>query len=322
MKDKQGRKIDYMRISITDRCNLRCQYCMPDDIELVDHEMILRFEEILRVCRVASELGITKFKITGGEPLVRRECMDLIRQIKELPLVEQVTITTNGVLLKDYLPELKDMSIDGINISLDTLDSEAYKRITGRDELETVMSAIKEAVEMGLPIKINCVPIKEMIQTDIMDMVELATKIPVDIRFIEIMPLGLGEKFTSISRQEIIDQIKERYPNANWTNKKRGNGPASYLSDNNWLGNVGFIDAINHKFCNSCNRIRLTSTGFLKACLCFQNGIDLRKELRGNTDDKRLKYLIKQTIDQKPIEHRLESKDRDSESRFMSQIGG
>ena len=296
MNDKMGRKIDYMRISITDRCNLRCQYCMPDDIELVEHEMILRFEEILRICKVASELGIKKIKITGGEPLVRRGCMELIRQIKELPLIEQVTITTNGVLLKEYLSELKDMKIDGINISLDALDPEAYKQITGRDEFETVMGAIRAAVEMGLRVKINCVPIKEMIRTNVMDMVDLVTVMPVDVRFIELMPLGLGKNFTSVTRQEIIEQIKFKYPHANWTNEIRGNGPATYLNDSNWLGNVGFIDAMNHKFCDSCNRIRLTSTGFLKSCLCFQNGIDLRKELRGDIDDSHLKYLIETAI--------------------------
>ena len=195
MKDLQGRDINYMRISITDRCNLRCKYCMPDGIELLPMSEILTFEEILRVCEQAVELGITRFKITGGEPLVRRRCVELISQIKALPGVEQVTMTTNGILLSRYLDELLDAGLDAVNISLDTLNRGRFEEITGFDQLPEVLRSIDAAVDSGLRVKVNVVLQQDKNADEWQKILEIAERRPIDVRFIEMMPIGRGREY-------------------------------------------------------------------------------------------------------------------------------
>ncbi len=311
MKDQYARSIDYMRISITDRCNLRCTYCMPVDIEKLEHESILTYEEILRVCRSASSLGIRKIKITGGEPLVRKDAVKLIAEIKAIPGIEYVTLTTNGVLLEEYIEELARIPLDGINVSLDTLNPDTFKKITGREEYYKVWNGLQKLIESGIPAKINCVPQKGVNEEELMDIADLAVKLPVDVRFIEMMPIGYGKEYEPIKGEEIKSKIEEKYPDIASQKKRRGFGPAEYITSDEWKGNIGFINAISHKFCSACNRIRLTSRGFLKPCLCFGDGIDLMAAMRSGVSDKELTNLLSNAIKKKPLEHNFNRKNQD-----------
>lgn len=322
MKDLYQREIDYMRISVTDRCNLRCKYCMPHDIDLLRHEDILSYEEIVRIGHVAAQQGIRNLKVTGGEPLVRKGCVDLICELKRISGIEHVTLTTNGVLLKKFLPDLKEAGIDGINISLDTLDPEVYKKITGRDEFSKVWDSFLEAVQMGLKVKLNCVPMKGYNEDSYLSMAQLAQKYPVDVRFIEMMPIGYGRQFGSVDGNEILRQIMTYYPNLTQSKKKRGFGPAYYYEGPELKGSIGFIEALNHKFCSRCNRIRLTADGYLKTCLYYKNSVNLKKMLRENVSDQELLNVFEQTLLEKPKEHHFGQIEDGTESRKMSQIGG
>lgn len=322
MKDLYQREIDYMRISVTDRCNLRCKYCMPHDIELLQHEDILSYEEILRIGRIAAEQGIHTLKVTGGEPLVRKGCVDFIHDLKKIPGIDHVTLTTNGVLLKEFLSDLKEAGVDRINISLDTLDSQEYKRITGRDEFDRVWQSFLKAVEMNFKVKVNCVPIKGYNEDAYLSMARLAEEYPVDVRFIEMMPIGYGRDFGSVEGNQILDQILTRYPNLTQSEKKRGFGPAYYYAGPELKGSIGFIEALNHKFCSKCNRIRLTADGHLKACLYYKNSIDLKKMLREGASDEELKAQFERVLEDKPKEHHFGQIEDGTENRKMSQIGG
>lgn len=344
IKDTYNRKIDYMRISITDRCNLRCKYCMPEDIDFVPHENILRYEEFLRLTKIFAAFGIRKIKVTGGEPLVRNGCADFMKQLKEIDGIENVTITTNGVLLDRYLPELIAAGVDGINISLDSLRRDRYAKITGRDEFDRVWSGIEDAVAAGLKVKLNCVPIQEHNADEIPDFFELARKRKIDVRFIEMMPIGNGKRFQPVSTEDILADFQKRYEGVYEIQQKRGNGPATYYENKDFAGCIGFIGAVHQKFCDSCNRIRLTSEGFLKLCLYYSQGIDLRAMLRGGADDAQIGAAIAEAIRQKPQEHHfscqiLQTEDNSCDAksqtvvpvgevfdgedvRNMSQIGG
>lgn len=324
MIDSHGRKIDYMRISITDRCNLRCQYCMPEELPSIGHTEILRFEEILEICRHAVSLGITKFKITGGEPLVRRGCLSFLRSLKNISGVEQVTITTNGVLLKECISDLEAIGIDGINISLDTLNSDIYEKMTRRNEFSRVWDAILAAQASKIRTKINCVLLKGFNDHEFFDLIHLARDYDLDVRFIEIMPIGYGKGFEGFDKKELIKKIAEKYPDYQIEQNIHGNGPASYISIPGFKGCIGFIDAIHGKFCDQCNRIRLTSDGILKLCLYYENGIDLKKLLRSRASSDELLTAMKNTIYKKPAEHQfhLIATEGSEEHKKMSQIGG
>lgn len=324
MKDSHGRTIDYMRISITDRCNLRCKYCMPEDLPSIPHENILRFEEILHLCRLAGELGIRKFKVTGGEPLVRKNCLKFLQDLKALPTTEQVTLTTNGTLLSEYLPELKRIGIDGINISLDTLNEHTFEQITGRPEFSRVMDAVIACQASGIRTKINSVLLQGINKDDFFQLVRLASIYQVDVRFIEIMPIGFGRRFKGCSHQELLSMLSKQYPNHVQVHEHRGNGPATYIYLPGFKGCIGFIDAIHGKFCNACNRVRLTADGILKLCLYYQNGINLKSMLRSGSPDSVIRTAMEQAIFQKPAEHQfhLAALEGPAEQRRMSQIGG
>ena len=324
MNDIYGRNIDYMRISVTDRCNLRCRYCMPQDIPAVEHAEVLSYEELLSVCESAVDLGICKFKITGGEPLVRKDAISFIERLKLLPGVKQVTITSNGLLLEPYLERLKAVGIDGINISLDTMDGEKYQKITGTDGAKTVLSAVLRSADLGLKTKLNCVIMKGINDNEIFDLLEIGRQKPVDVRFIEMMPIGYGRQFTGMSGDEILDVLCTRYPGIEETEHKRGNGPARYFKIPGFTGYAGFIDAIHCNFCQQCNRIRLTPEGFLKPCLYYSRGISLREPLRSGVSKQELSRLIAEVVMEKPEKHRFSEQDPDdgADSRRMSQIGG
>ena len=334
MKDRYNRTIDYMRISITDRWNLRCTYCMPQDISLTSMENILTYEEIIRICTNAAELGITRFKVTGGEPLVRKGCVTLVRELKGISGVEQVTMTTNGVLLGRYLVELIQAGIDGINISLDTLDAGRYEKITGKNVLPDVMENIEQAVASGVRVKLNTVLQSGVNEDEWESIALLAGKKQLDVRFIEMMPIGFGKNCRGISGRELLERMKTRWPDIEAAADIHGNGPAVYYHVPGWKGSIGLINAIHGKFCASCNRIRLTSRGKLKPCLCYGDTVDLMPILRSRTATEKsdslgdiesedmLRRAIAEAIAEKPAQHCFEQKDHITEESQMVSIGG
>lgn len=324
MIDKLNRKIDYMRISVTDKCNLRCVYCMPEEgVENIPHDEILSYDEILRICKSIAQLGIKKIKITGGEPLVRKDIVKLIGEIKKIEGIEQVTLTTNGVLLYDMIDELHKVGIDAINISLDTLDKEKFKSITRRNEFEKVLKSIYKALELGIKVKMNCLSIKEHNIDEITDIALFAKNHNMDVRFIELMPIGYGNKYSGISNEKLLELLQNRYGTFYKVKEKRGNGPAVYYHNEDFKGCIGFISAISNEFCETCNRVRLTSNGFLKLCLHYNKGIDLKDPMRKGINDEQLKNMIYNAIENKPLGHKFYNiNSEDIEIKNMVQIGG
>lgn len=321
MKDSFNREIDYMRISITDRCNLRCSYCMPQGINLCSHNDIMSFDEIENVCRQAVKLGIINFKITGGEPLIRRNCSQLIKNIYAIEGVKEVTLTTNGVLLEENLDALIEAGLTSVNVSLDTLDRKSYREITGFDELEKVLSSIDKALEKGLRVKINAVMHKEDFKEDFFSLINLAKEKELDIRFIEMMPIGEGAKSKLVSNETLLKLLEENFDSIKRDYTKRGNGPAKYFKIKDLKGRIGFISAIHGKFCNDCNRIRMTSKGDIKACLCFEKSQNIREAAKKNDENSILK-ILEENILSKPEKHLFEQDHNITEMRKMIQIGG
>ena len=325
MIDRCQRDIDYIRISVTDRCNLRCVYCMPEEgVQWVPHNAVLSYEEILRLCRVFAGLGLSKIKLTGGEPLVRRGMDRLIADIKAIPGIRCVTLTTNGVLLAQQLPGLVSAGLDGVNISLDTLNREQFRAITRRDELDRVLAGLNAALECpGLNVKINCLPMGRN-DDQLVPLVELARERPLSVRFIEVMPIGLGKDLTYRSEDEVRAMLEARFGPMEPFHGRLGNGPCHYFSLPGFAGKVGFISALSHQFCSECNRVRLTSEGFLKTCLQYELGVDLKALMQDGRDDAFLAEAVRQAIYNKPLQHHFAdtSGQEALEHHGMSQIGG
>lgn len=321
MKDLYERTIEYMRISITDRCNLRCRYCMPDGVKLIPMDKIMSYEDIVLVCEEAVKLGITRFKITGGEPLVRRDCVSLVRAIKEIPGAQQVTMTTNGILLSRYLSELKEAGLDAVNISLDTLRRDRFERITGFDQLDQVLQSMKAAVQSGLKVKINVVLQRGENDDEWESLLNLAKIYPLDVRFIELMPIGQGSRGKMVSNSELLSRIQGKYPEISRDEMVHGNGPAVYYKISGFLGSVGFISAIHGVFCEHCNRIRMTSTGELKPCLCYGETISILDAARSRNAEQ-VKQILVKAIEMKPERHRFDHEQMITERKPMVEIGG
>lgn len=324
MLDIYNRKIDYIRISITDRCNLRCIYCMPEEgIKLIDHKEVLSYEEIIRLCRQFAKIGISKVKITGGEPLVRKDVHKLIKAIKEIDGIDNVTMTTNGILLENVIDDLVNAGLDAVNISIDTLREDRYREITRLGDINKVMRGIKKCLTYkNLKVKINCVPIKGENEEELLELINLCKDNDISIRFIEIMPIGLGRNMKGFTDEEIIEIVERNIGKLTPYHGKLGNGPSNYYSLEGYKGKIGFISAVNHKFCESCNRVRLTCEGFLKACLQYSIGTDLRELLRSGKSDEEILESIKSTIYNKPEEHSFNLIIEKEEQKGMSQIGG
>jgi len=325
LRDNYRRTIDYMRVSITDRCNVRCVYCMPlEGITSAPHDEILTYDEILRVCRSAAQLGVKKIRLTGGEPLVRKDMPILVKELKSIPGIEEVTLTTNGILLGEYLETLVDYGIDGINISLDTVNRQLYKEVTRFDRLDQVLGNLDRALTYdNLVIKVNCVPINWPNQ-NFVELAALAKDRPIHVRFIEMMPIGYGKNFDYVSENEIKRQISEKYGSLIPIQERLGNGPSRYYEVDGFRGKIGFISAMSHQFCHRCNRIRLTSQGRLKTCLQYQTGTDLRALLRNGANSEALIQAIKRSIISKPKEHEFKGDRRTAEKETdeMVKIGG
>ncbi len=320
--DPYGRTIDYMRVSIIDRCNLRCRYCIPEDIQWLPPKEILTLEEIAEICRQAAAIGIRKIKITGGEPLVRKGCLDLIHMIKSIPDIEQVTLTTNGTLLTPCAKRLSQEGLNAVNVSLDTLDREKYAKITGRDALADALAGIAEMEKYKIPLKINAVLQQGVNDGDWQTLIQLAKDRDISVRFIEMMPIGHGRQFASISNEDILEKIQEQYGPLEKVQKILGNGPAAYFHIPGFRGEVGFISAIHGKFCHACNRIRLTATGQLKPCLCYEDHISLKEAVRGGSPAD-VQRLLLAAIAQKPAGHCFtQNQEKITEKKEMAQIGG
>ncbi|MCL2169959.1 MAG: GTP 3',8-cyclase MoaA [Defluviitaleaceae bacterium] len=320
MIDSFSRKINYMRVSITDRCNLRCAYCMPEDVESISHDDVLRFEELLHLCSIMARLGAKTIRVTGGEPLVRKGCVGFIEELKKLDGLENVTLTTNGILLSKNLDRLVAAGLDGLNISLDSQCPEIYKKITGVDAYAQVMDAIKQAVHAGMRVKVNCVPIKGVNDSQILPMAALPLTMPIDVRFIELMPTGAGGDMKGISLDEVTEIIRGAHPNLEVDDSFHGFGPARYLKSADMLGSIGFISSMSEIFCAGCNRVRLSSEGFLTLCLHHNKGLSLRELLRGGASDEEIETAILQSISEKPEKHHL--LENEIGLKDMSKIGG
>ena len=302
MIDSFGRKIEYMRISVTDRCNLRCRYCMPNGIEKIPMSKLLTYEEILKTAEAGTELGINRFKVTGGEPLVRRGVVSLIKGLKDIPGTEQVTMTTNGELLGEYLEGLLDAGLDAVNVSLDSIDPERYREITGGGDIDKVLKSIEAASETDLKVKLNSVLHKDTGRKDIIDIVSYSLNHSLDLRFIEMMPIGFGVFWQGMDITQAKNIIEDEFGTLKPTEDKLGNGPAKYYSiGNNDRIRIGFIGALSGMFCENCNRVRLSSQGMLRPCLCYPEGTDLKPYLKGDRDG--LKEAIRSTVLGKPERH-------------------
>lgn len=323
MLDQYGRRINYLRISVTDRCNLRCRYCMPEGVQDVGMKNILTFEEIWEIVKTGVSLGITHIRITGGEPLVRKGCADLILGIRKIPGVETIMMTTNGVLLGNYAKQLKEAGVDGVNISLDTLDPEEFCQITGKREFPAVLAGIRAAKDVGLPVKLNAVNRKEL---DPVPLVRYAQNENLPLRFIEMMPVGYGKQYVGRSNEELREMLEKTFGTAeklvdSEELSRMGNGPAVYYRFSDLKVPVGFISAIHGKFCDTCNRVRLTAEGYLKLCLCYDQGVDLRHVLR-EEEKENLRTVMEEAIFRKPTAHCFERPSEMTETHEMVKIGG
>ena len=325
MFDRYQREIHYLRLSVTDLCNLRCRYCMPDGVEKLEREAVLTYEEFLRLAALFARCGIDTVRVTGGEPLVRKNVAQLVAGLKATPGIRRVTLTTNAVLLAEQLPALLDAGLDSVNISLDTLRPEVFRQITARDDFAAVQAGLQAALESGLPVKLNCVPQAGVNEGELEQLAALAKDNAMQVRFIEMMPIGYGAAMPCISGPELWARFARRWPELAPLSAAQehalGDGPAVYYTVPGWQGSIGFIAAVHGKFCASCNRVRLTSQGFLRPCLASETGCDLRALLRSGADDAQLLAAIRETIWAKPREHYFNDSSMPA-TRGMYRIGG
>jgi len=311
MIDRYDRNIDYLRVSITDRCNLRCTYCMPKEgLSLMGHDDILRYEEILRVIRIAAGQGIRKVRITGGEPLVRRGVTEFIASLGTIPELKDVSLTTNGILLEACAEGLFAAGIRRINISLDSLKADRYAAITRGGDIQAVLKGIRKVRELGFsPIKINIVAIKGVNDDEILDFARLTLDNPFQLRFIELMPLGragIESNGRYLSNSVVMERIAKLGPLEQIDGEaNKGAGPARLYRLAGGVGRIGFISPVSRHFCGTCNRLRLTADGHLRACLLSDEETDLKGPLREGGSDARIAELIREAIAGKPKQHEL-----------------
>jgi cyclic pyranopterin phosphate synthase len=324
--DSYARPINYLRVSVTDLCNLRCVYCMPKEgVAKLAHEEILRYEEITRIVWLAVDLGIIHVRLTGGEPLVRPGIVNLVKQLGTIPGLDDLSMTTNGILLDRYAKSLAQAGLDRVNISLDTLQPERFRRITRRGELEDVLAGRRAALEAGLrPVKINTVVVRGMNDDEVVDMARLTLQPDWHIRFIEVMPLGERSYWADdgvVSSAEVRERIETELGPLAPVGGENGAGPARYYRLPGAQGTIGFISPISEHFCHACNRLRLTSDGRLLPCLLSDVALDLRAPLRAGAGDEELRHLLLEAIGAKPQGHHLDEVVQ-PQHRPMSQIGG
>ncbi len=327
LTDNNNRVINYLRLSITDRCNLRCIYCMPDDgIGFMSHDNILRYEEILRIVELSIQKGIHKVRLTGGEPLVRKGFTGFIKRLSRIEGLKEITLTTNGVLLKEFAADIKNSGIHRINISLDSLKRERFSQITGRDLFQQVWEGILEAERLGFdPIKINMVAMRGINDDEIGDFARLTLEKPYHVRFIENMPVGRNNGWRIdrfISALEIYNLIQKIGPLTPILKRDPLDGPAQRFVLDGARGEIGLIGALSNHFCDICNRLRLTADGHLRGCLFSDHEIDIKTALREGKGDDEILSLLEKAIKEKPKSHNLNMLCPRNCTRQMSSIGG
>ena len=320
------RPITYLRVSVTDKCNLRCIYCMPEGgLTWLRREEILAYEEIAAIVRAAASVGVRSIRLTGGEPLVRRDLSRLVAAVAALPGIDDVALSTNGLLLEEQLPDLIGAGLRRVNLSLDTLRPDRFEAIARRPGLEAVLRGIEAVVRAGLaPLKLNCVVMRGENDDELLDFAELTRELPIFVRFIEVMPVHENlelQRNTYVSSDEILERIAangELRPVAG----PGGNGPARYFALPGAAGAIGVISPLSHDYCERCNRVRLTADGRLRLCLFGDHAVDLRTPLRDGATTERLAALLRSAMLIKPERHHLRLGETASQMRAFSEIGG
>jgi cyclic pyranopterin phosphate synthase len=327
LRDTFGRLHDNLRISVTDRCNIRCFYCMPErDVEYAARDAILSYEEIERFVRIAVKLGVTKVRVTGGEPLVRKGVAELVRKLAAIPEIQDLALTTNGVLLPQLAEPLYQAGLRRINVHLDTLDRERFTRITRRDELDRVLEGLALVKRLGFgPIKINAVAVKDLVEPDLVPLARFGRENGFEIRFIEFMPLdaqGIWDRSRVLTAGEIIETLSREVAPLIEIPDRDPRAPATEYRYSDGGGAIGFIASVSRPFCQNCNRIRLTADGNLRYCLFALEETDVKGLLRGGASDDEIAALIRATVQAKWEGHEINSARFVPPPRPMYAIGG
>jgi len=326
VQDQFGRTLEYLRLSVTDRCNLRCRYCMPEEgVAELSHGDILRYEELLRVVAAGCRLGIRKVRVTGGEPLVRRGIVNFIAQLAALPEKPEVTLTTNGLLLAEQAEALKAAGLSRVNVSLDTLRPERFKELTRRGGLERVLAGIAAAEKAGmLPIKLNVIPFADFNDDEIVDFARLTLEHPWDVRFIEFMPISSDLDYASRDglSMGVVEARLRTFGELQALPRQESAGPANMYRFPGAKGRIGLIPSVSGHFCGDCNRLRVMADGRVRGCLFDNAETDLKPVLRDGSDDHALEQLLLAAACAKPEKHKINGKDFTTPSRRMHGIGG
>ncbi len=322
--DAFGRKINYLRMSVTDRCNLRCQYCMPaDGVHKQRHEDVLSYEDLYRIAKVAVRAGVEKIRVTGGEPLVRKGIVDFLAELNRLPGLKKVVLTTNGVLLGEMADDLRHAGVESVNVSLDSMRPEVFAQITRRNDLARVLAGLEAAERAGFKhIKINMVVMRGVNDDEVLDFAALTIDKPYKVRFIEFMPTlqeTAGQELM-VPGEELIQRLANRYP-LEKVARNHLDGPADYYRIKGGAGSVGLITPVSCHFCDDCNRLRVSSSGMLKSCLYDDGGVSLVPLLAGDREHELLD-LIREAVRLKPRQHDLQPGGSENNYLFMSQVGG
>ncbi|WP_457565663.1 GTP 3',8-cyclase MoaA [Caldithrix abyssi] len=324
LTDPYGRILNYLRIALTDRCNLRCTYCMPaEGVPFIEHEQIMRFEEILRLVQIMLPHGLRKIRVTGGEPLVRRGTISFLQKLRQVGPELQIHLTTNGVLLENYFKELIEISISGVNLSLDTLNPQKFKKITRHDSFVKVWRALQQVLDSNIPLKLNMVVQRGLNEDEIIPMADLTRHHNLEVRFIEQMPFdGLSRKIERpFTGEEILQTLRTAFGTLESTKKQ--NGTAQLYKIPGFRGTIGIISGYSRTFCSDCNRLRLTSTGVLKTCLYDRGSVNLKDLMRAGYDDARLLKAIERAVRERHKDgFEAEKESFDVQKLSMSQIGG
>ena len=324
-QDRFGRKINYLRISLTDKCNLRCVYCMPEDMTFRPRSELLQDDEILRLVRIFADMGFHKFRLTGGEPTIRANVVDIVKDIAATPGVETIAMTTNGLMLDKLAQPLADAGLERVNISIDTLNPEKFNKLTRWGKVEDVWQGLDAAKAAGLGIKLNAVVVRGYNdQEDVVDLARLTLYQPWQVRFIEMMPFGDVADFQqtgTVSEEELRATIAASLGELSMVDNGRLDGEATLYKLPDSEGTIGFISSVTQPFCASCTRARLTADGRLRLCLLREQEVNLMEPLRNGADDEELTAIIKEAIFWKPWGHKLDD-DVIPLNRVMSEIGG
>ena len=321
--DGQGRRITYLRLSITDRCNLRCRYCRPEKgVPFISHDEILRFEELERLVSIFCALGISKIRVTGGEPFSRRGCLPFLSRLKNIDGVQRLHITTNGVKTSRYLDELADIGLNGMNVSLDTLDHKKFWQITRRNYLEAVLQTIDGALNRDIPLKINSVVLEDTCDKEIIQLARLARKFPISIRFIERMPFSGTTRYKKLAKGNLSLRLKRMFPGIEECFAASPTTARTFTLTG-FKGNLGIIQGYSRKFCRTCNKVRITPTGMLKTCLYDNGALDLKRLLRGGASDHEIGEAVDASVQNRfKNGHEAERLSSRVSEPSMAMIGG